>query len=257
MSLSVSPTSAFLGTGVIGSVLTSPPTFTITATATNDMVNSIVIDESEFFVVTGVTLPYTFGAPGTITFQVYCVPEFLGLISYPTAITINTSSGALILPLSYTGQNLTSAFPLTGAAQGVLCGFFGTAALGTVAQMLASTNCEVSATWIKQHDFGTPSEYTYVNRVFVRIENGGTVTATLTDTAIISGVVTTTSDTKTVVALTTDQSLVQWLWFDLENNGESHLFQMTVAANGGNANNFNIDLFVFCYDPRGSVYESS
>jgi hypothetical protein len=262
-SWTVAPSSIDFGSLKIG---TSSAPSTITVTNTGSI--PVVIDTIDLiptdFTLTGLpTLPATIGVGDDFTFQVTCNSTFRGINTYNPGISITSDHGLTqSVTLIYTGFSITPAFTLTGATQGVLFGLSGAWVLpgsslplpfNYVIQSLASLASEAPASWTKMHDFGNPSSYTYANRMFMRTECYGEVTATLTSTGIISDVVVTRTDTKTRDASNDDTGIPSTMVFDVETNGEIHKLVLSIAANAGI---LCMSQYNPCYETRGSVYES-
>jgi hypothetical protein len=260
-SWNTSPNPYFFGTLKLGQ--TASQTFTIKNTDTTNSltVNSIISGYSDFVVSGGPSLPVTLTPGQTTTFDVTCTSSYQGNVSRPKAVVITPSSGegsVFNLGLSYTGFAITPAYTLTGASQGVLFGLVGRWTSGSdniVAQSLASLPCEATATLTKMIDFGNPSANTYANRLFMRVDPLGAVTVTSSITSVISEEFTTVSDTKSRAALSTDSlGVPDELIFDLEQNGEIHMVQISVVAGSGI---LSIQNLIPAFEPRGSVYESA
>lgn len=232
--------------------------FTITNNDTTLGLNiaTIVANFPEFTVSGEPTLPVTIPPGDTITFTVTCIADTRGVALYPAAVTISPDVGdAQSLNLSYTGFEITPAFTLTGATQGVLVGLGGmwdNVLSNYVAQSLSSLACEADAYLDKQIDFGNPSSLTNFNRAFMRVDPLGACTVTISDTCIVSNELTTTQDTKTRVADHDDEGISDTMIFDLQQNGEIHKFRISVLANQGILS----IIYLFpAFEPRGSVYE--
>lgn len=221
--------------------------------------NSISLGSLIDFALTGVpSLPTTLTTGGFFIFQVKAISLFRGINDYSPGITLTPSVGpSQFVELIYTGFSITPAFVLTGATQGVLFGLSGTwdgVFQSAIAQALVNTPCEAVATWMKQVDFDNPGANTYMNKIFMRTEPSGNLGITLADTSMISGITSTTTKFSLVDQASDGNGLLKWLQFDMEQNGESHMFVFTIAVRGGI---LIMDLWIPTYEIRGPVYEGT
>lgn len=257
-SWSVSPSSINFGTNKIGATV-GPVTVTVTnnSNSVSLVINSITAVPTEFSLSGVPSLPATIAPLGNITFQVSCESEFVGFNDYPIGVTITPSTGsAQRVELMYTGFAINPAYTLTGATKGVLFGLTGVWDTGpsySIQQAVSSMAPEVGYGWTKQFDFDNTSSNSYLNKVFLRTEPSGACTATLTDTTVLSKSVITQSATAVQTGAQDSSGVVNWMQFDLENNGESHKLMFNVDAGGGIVI---INQLVIAYEPRGVVYES-
>lgn len=253
------PTSIDFGRVKIG---TTTATTNVTVTNTGSVALTIdtitSADPSQFVLGSLPSFPFVLGVGLNLVFTVECTSTTRGLNDYPLGIVVTPSLGSpQSVELMYTGYLLDSVFILTGATQGVL---FGLAGIWNhlpnvyIAQSLASLPCEADASWTKMHDFGSPSDYTYTNRFFMRTECFGVVTATLSSIGVISDQVTTHTDTKVRNSSNDSLGIPTNMIFDLETNGEIHKLQLTVLANEGI---LSLIYYIPTYETRGSVYEAS
>lgn len=253
----LSPGAINFGSLKIGSA-SAPVTCTISNTGSSVLtVSAVTLDASEFTLAGVPAVPFSVAAGGTQTFTIACESEFRGLNDYNPGLTVTPSLGVpQTIELEYTGFLLTPAFTLTGATQGVLFGLAGVwnnAQTNIVSPADQSLPPEAPQSLIKMHDFGNPSALTYANRLYMRTEPLGEVTATLTSQAIASETLNTSSDTKPRDTTNDSTGIPTQLIFDVETNGEIHKLTLTIEANVGI---LSIIEYTPCYETRGQVYES-
>lgn len=221
-------------------------------------ISNIASNAGEFALSNLPAFPKVLNPGESVIFDVTCTAAFRGFTSYPEALTITVDTFPLyFVQLSYTGFLLTPAYTLTGATQGVLmslAGDWNTGLSTFLVQSLASLPTEADAYWENQYDFDNASSNSYLSKVFLRTEPSGSVTATMYDTARVGDAVSTVSSTFTQTGVTDSSGLVQWMQFDFENNGESHLLKFLIPANLGRVI---ISIIILQYEPRGVVYENT
>lgn len=198
--------------------------------------------------------------PG-ISFSAVCTPTSTGLQSFTLTVTYNDGASTgltLVVPITYYGVLITPAFTLTGDTKGVMFSLGGSWTSGPnnyLAQSLSSIACEADCTLQKMIDFGEPTFVNYVNRLFMRIDPLGFITATATAYSDVSGSITSKSDIKNRPAAGTDNlGIPDEMIFDLEANAEIILVTFLVTASIGI---LSIQNLIPAYETRGSVYESS
>lgn len=221
-------------------------------------VNNIASNVGEFALTGLPAFPVILNPGSSLTFNCACTAAYQGLISYPQALTVDMETLAdTFIALSYNGFLINSAYTLTGATKGVigsLSGVWNAAANTYLAQFKSSLPCEADAYWETQYDFDNASANTYLNKVFLRNEPSGDVSATMSDTSMISGATKTVTCTTTQSGSTDGNKLVKWMQFDFENNGEAHLLRYFLAANAGISIT---SMIILQYELRGVVYEGT
>lgn len=211
------------------------------------------------FTITGLpSLPTTLGPGGSFTFTVTCEAESLGSITYSDGLVVTPSTGgAQDVSLSYEGYAIIPAYTLNGTEQDVIYGMWGLWGSGVPSAQYGILNagelgsaCEVDSTFIKHIDFQNPGGNTYINKFYIRTEGVDECELTVSDTSIISGVLSTV--TKSVEFPGNSTGVLSWLQFDIEQNGEDHMFEVTLTAASGTPI---LDLYIVTFEERGPVYE--